>query len=83
MALVGAIAFLITFLTVIAGAGEDSVFGYGFLPGILTLVIWSTATSILRYRAVASTAGEVGARKAMRRAPPQDEMPESDNPSAR
>ena len=26
--------------------GEDSVFGYGFLPGILALVIWSIATSI-------------------------------------
>ncbi len=36
---------LITFLTLIAGTGEDSVFGYGFLPGILALVIWSIATS--------------------------------------
>jgi hypothetical protein len=35
------------------------VFGYGFLPGILTLVIWSIATSIARYREVASIAGEV------------------------
>jgi len=61
VALVGAVAFLITFLTVIAGLGEDSVFGYGFLPGIVALVIWSIATSIVSYRAVASTAGEVGA----------------------
>ena len=30
MALIGAVAFLITFFTVIAGSGEDSVFGYGF-----------------------------------------------------
>jgi uncharacterized membrane protein len=59
LAIVGAVAFLITFLTVIAGAGEDSVFGYGFLPGILALVIWSIATSIVSYRAVASTAREV------------------------
>jgi uncharacterized membrane protein len=64
VALVGAVAFLVTFLTLIAGAGEDSVFGYGFLPGILALVIWSIATSIVSYRAVASTAREVGARKA-------------------
>jgi uncharacterized membrane protein len=64
VALVGAVAFLVTFLTVIAGLGEDSVFGYGFLPGILALVIWSIATSIVSYRAVASTAREVGAREA-------------------
>ena len=31
----GAVDFLITLLTLIAGTGEDSVFGYGFLPGIL------------------------------------------------
>jgi len=46
---------LITFLTLIAGTGEDSVFGFGFFPGVLALVIWSTATSIARYRAVATT----------------------------
>jgi len=47
-------------LTVIAGLGEDSVFGYGFLPGILALVIWSSATSIARYRALATTARGLG-----------------------
>jgi hypothetical protein len=35
--------------------GEDSIFGFGFFPGVLALVIWSTATSIHRYRAVASS----------------------------
>jgi hypothetical protein len=40
---------------VIAGTGEDSVFGFGFFPGVLALVIWSIATSIARYRAVATT----------------------------
>jgi hypothetical protein len=64
VALVGAVAFLITFLTTIAGLGEDSVFGYGFLPGILALVIWSIATSIVSYRAVTTTAREGGAREA-------------------
>jgi hypothetical protein len=56
VALVGAAAFLITFLTAVVGLGEDSAFGYGFLPGILALVIWSIATSIAEYRAVANSA---------------------------
>ena len=59
MALLGALSFLITFPTLIAGTGEDSVFGFGFFPGVLALVIWSVATSIARYRAVAATAGEL------------------------
>ena len=63
-ALIGAVAFLITFLTVIAGTGEDSVFGYGFLPGILALVIWSIATSIARYRAAATTGRGLGDKPA-------------------
>ena len=52
VALIGAISFLIAFLTVIAGLGEDSVFGFGFFPGVLALVIWSIATSVAAYRAV-------------------------------
>ena len=64
VALVGAVAFLITFLTLVAGTGEDSVYGYGFLPGILALVIWSIATSIAEYRAVATSAREPAAREA-------------------
>ncbi|MCC6497519.1 MAG: hypothetical protein IT193_14805 [Propionibacteriaceae bacterium] len=51
VALVGSVSFIITFLTLIAGTGKDSVFGYGFLPGILSLVTWSIATSIKSYRA--------------------------------
>jgi hypothetical protein len=58
VALVGAVSFLITFLAVISGLGEDSLFGFGFFPGVLALVIWSIATSIAGYRAVASTARE-------------------------
>ena len=50
VALIGAIAFLITFLTLITGAGKDSAFGYGFLPGVLSLVTWSMATSLASYR---------------------------------
>ena len=54
VALVGALGFVITFFALIQGISEDSVFGYGFLPGILALAIWSIATSIARYRAVAA-----------------------------
>lgn len=49
--LLGAVAFLVTFLTLPAGAGKDTAFGYGFLPGVLCLVIWSMATSVAGYRA--------------------------------
>jgi hypothetical protein len=55
VALIGAVSFLIAFLTVIAGLGEDSLFGFGFFPGVLALVIWSIATSFARYRAVPTT----------------------------
>jgi hypothetical protein len=56
VALLGAISFLITFLTLIAGTGEDSVFGFGFFPGVFALLIWSIATSIATYRAMATSA---------------------------
>jgi hypothetical protein len=52
VALIGAVSFLITFLAVLDGLGEDSYFGFGFFPGVLALVIWSIATSLARYRAV-------------------------------
>jgi len=52
VALIGALSFVITFLAVIQGMSEDSVFGYGFLPGILALTIWSIATSLAAYRSV-------------------------------
>lgn len=64
VAIVGAVSFLFTFLALIAGTGEDSVFGYGFFPGVLALVIWSVATSIARYRAVATIARELVATEA-------------------
>jgi hypothetical protein len=34
------------------------VFGFGFFPGVLALVIWSIATSIATYRAFAARARE-------------------------
>ena len=46
VALIGAICFLITFLTVLDGMTDGSVFGYAFFPAILSLVIWTVATSV-------------------------------------
>jgi len=60
VALVGAASFVITFVTLIAGTGKDTVFGYGFLPGILALVIWSIATGITRYRGVVPSTRSTG-----------------------
>jgi hypothetical protein len=56
VALIGAVAFLITFVAVLDGLGEDSYFGFGFFPGVLALVIWSIATSVAMQRALASGA---------------------------
>jgi len=64
VALLGAVAFFVTFFTLIVGPGEDSVFGYGFFVGFLAIAIWSIATSIARYRAVATTAHELPATEA-------------------
>lgn len=60
VAFIGAVGFLVAFLTLIAGVGKDSVFGLGFLPGILALVIWSIRTSVASYRAEAATSREHG-----------------------
>jgi Domain of unknown function (DUF4386) len=54
VALLGGAAFFITFFTLIAGPSADSIFGYGFFPGFLALTIWSIATSVASYRAVAA-----------------------------
>ena len=54
VALIGAVCFLITFLTVIDGTTDGSPFGYAFFPAILSLVVWTIATSIARYRALAT-----------------------------
>lgn len=51
VALVGAVSFLVTFLTVLDGTTDGSPFGYGFFPGVVALVTWTVATSIAAYRA--------------------------------
>ena len=62
--LLGAVAFFITFFTLLAGPSEDSVFGYGYFVGVLALAIWAIATSIAQYRAVATIARELPATEA-------------------
>ena len=52
VALIGAVGFLVAFATVLSGLGKDSLFGFGFFPGVLALVVWSIATSVARYRAL-------------------------------
>ena len=52
VALIGAVSFLITFLTVLDGTTDGSPFGYGFFPGVVALLTWTIATSIARYRAI-------------------------------
>lgn len=50
VALIGAISFLITFLTVLDGTSDGSPFGYGYFPGAVALVTWTAASSIAAYR---------------------------------
>ena len=54
VALIGAVGFFITFFTVIDGTTDGSPFGYAFFPAILSLVIWAVATSVAKYRALAT-----------------------------
>ncbi len=42
--------FVTTFPALVDGTGMGTVFGHGFLPGILVLVTWSAATSLATYR---------------------------------
>jgi hypothetical protein len=55
IALIGAVCFLITFLTIINNAGNGSVFGYAFFPGLLALITWTIAASIASYRTETAT----------------------------
>lgn len=56
VALVGGLAFFVTFFTLVVGPDKDSVFGYGFFVGFITLAIWSIGTSLAIYRFSATTA---------------------------
>ena len=59
VALLGGLAFFVTFFTLIVDPNKDSVFGYGYFVGFLALAIWSIATSITTYRTVATTARDL------------------------
>jgi hypothetical protein len=54
LALVGAVGFLVTFLTVTSDDG-DNVFGIGYPIGFLCLAVWSIATSLASRRKLATT----------------------------
>ena len=54
IALIGGVCFLVTFLTVLDGTTDGSPFGYAFFPAVVSLVMWTAATSVARYRAVAT-----------------------------
>ena len=56
VALIGGVSFLVAFAAVLSGLGEDSIFGFGFFPGVLALVIWSIATSVANFRAATDAA---------------------------
>lgn len=53
VALIGAGCFFITLLTILNNSGNGSAFGYAFFPAMLSLVVWTVATSLARYRAIA------------------------------
>jgi hypothetical protein len=54
VALLGASCFAITLLTILNNSGNGSSFGYAFFPAILSLVVWTIATSLARYRDITS-----------------------------
>jgi hypothetical protein len=56
VALIGAVSFLVAFAAVLSGLGEDSIFGFGFFPGVLALVIFSASTSVASFRAATDPA---------------------------
>ena len=54
VALTGSACFFITLLTILNNSGNGSAFGYAFFPALLSLVVWTAATSVARYRAIAA-----------------------------
>ena len=54
VALIGAACFAITPLTILNSSGDGSAFGYAFFPAMLSFVVWTVATSLVRHRALPS-----------------------------
>jgi succinate dehydrogenase/fumarate reductase cytochrome b subunit len=55
VALLGSGCFFITLLTILNNSGNGSAFGYAFFPAMLSLVVWTVATSITEYRRSVAT----------------------------
>jgi len=49
VALVGSGCFFTTLLTILNNSGNGSTLGYAFFPAMLSLVVWTVATSIASY----------------------------------
>ena len=58
IALIGAVAFLVTFLAVTDADNDDTVFGIGYPVGFLSLAIWSAVTSFFTFRRLATTTSD-------------------------
>ena len=83
VALIGALGFVITFFALIQGTSEDSVFGYGFLPGILALAIWSSRDEHRYIRRGGNAIGRISSfRLVRRRQPPCRRITTITTPSA-
>lgn len=54
VALIGAGCFFITLLTILNNSGNGSTFGYAFFPAMLSLVVWTVATSVSTYRSTST-----------------------------
>jgi succinate dehydrogenase/fumarate reductase cytochrome b subunit len=55
VALVGSGCFFITLLTILNNSGNGSAFGYAFFPAMLSLVVWTVATSMAGLRTSVAT----------------------------
>jgi len=52
VALIGGGCFAVTLLTILNNSGNGSAFGYSFFPAMLSLIVWTVATSLARYRGI-------------------------------
>ena len=55
VALLGGLAFFVTFFTLIVDPNKDSVFGYGYFVGFLALAIWSIARGGVLFQDIGNT----------------------------
>jgi hypothetical protein len=55
VALIGALAFVVTFLAVTDADNDDSVFGIGYPVGFICLALWSIVTGLATFRKLGTT----------------------------